>query len=199
MIGTFDESVDLVGENIANIRGADAGLLHRRGIDVDLHFSVASGTDIGLEAGRNDHDEHEPPMIHGCVDIGRLDELRMLETRRIEGSAQLFRQRRLILIDKGNRGPVHLGRRPLGLRIDSQRERVDYEDHQHGIRLQARNSLVPSQKILINCVTLQSSCLRNTRAVMASNAGMNNARANASAARMSKPNPLVNAPTLACM
>ena len=48
-------------DDLLDVAGADAGLHHRGGIDVDLDRGVASGQHVALEVGRDVQDEGERP------------------------------------------------------------------------------------------------------------------------------------------
>ena len=81
---------DPVVDDVLNIGRADARLLHRGRVDVDLELCVASGPQVVLETRGNVHDEHEPAPVHGRVDLAGGDQLGSLEAGRIEGMDQLL-------------------------------------------------------------------------------------------------------------
>lgn len=45
------EGGHLVREDLLNVGGADAGLHHRRGVNVHLHHGMTAGEEVGLEFG----------------------------------------------------------------------------------------------------------------------------------------------------
>ncbi len=75
---------DFLGDDILNVAGADAGLLHRGRIGADMDLGVLSDPSVGLEAGRDLDDEGELAFVHRAIDLGRADGLDLLEVRRVE-------------------------------------------------------------------------------------------------------------------
>ena len=142
-VRALEEGRDPIVDDVLDVAGADAGLLHGGRVDVHLDGRVAAGAEVALEAGRNHDDEHEPAPVHLVLDLDRSDQLGKLETRRIEGVEQLLGQRRPVLVDEGDRGVVHLARGPRRLDVDGQGERVDDEHDHHHVAHQAANLLEP--------------------------------------------------------
>jgi len=94
---------------------------------------MAPGLKITLEPGRDRNDEHEPTLVHRVPDFAGLDQLGVLEARRIEGFEHLFGQGRLVLIGERDRGIVDLVGGAGRLRVNRPGERIDDEQHQHHV------------------------------------------------------------------
>ena len=128
---------DAIGEDILDVAGADARLLHRGGVHGHLHLGGPAAAEVGLEAGRNGDDEHITSAIHVAGGVAGRNEIGVLELRRIERGHQLLGELRLVLVDEGEAGVVHLGLDAAGLREDRQREGVEDEPDEHGVARQA--------------------------------------------------------------
>ena len=153
-----EEAGDLVREDIPDVAGADAGLLHGGRIDVDLQFGLRPARRSASYARRDDDDKHIRPIIHQAVDLRGPDRSRVLESRGIERLDQPLRQRGLVLVDEGDRRVVDFRRRSLRLGINGKREGIDDEDHEHGVALQAPQFLGPEPEDIGQLLHDHDSC-----------------------------------------
>ncbi len=59
------------GNDVSDVAGADAGLLHGCRVDVHLDGRIAPGAQVELEARRDRHHEQKPAPIHRILDLAR--------------------------------------------------------------------------------------------------------------------------------
>ena len=133
----MDERVDAVDQDVLDVAGTDACLLHGRGVDINLDLGGPATTKVELEPGRNGDDEHELTAVHGGGGVSGRDDLGVLEAGWVERGDQLLGELGLVLVDEREAGVVDLGLDAAGLRDDRQRERVQDECDEHGIARQA--------------------------------------------------------------
>src|SRR6516225_8804296 len=50
-VGPVDEGVDAVDQDVFDVAGPDAGLLHRRGVHIDLDLGWSAATKVDFESG----------------------------------------------------------------------------------------------------------------------------------------------------
>ena len=144
LLGAVQERRDAIVDDVPDVAGADAGLLHRGRVDVHLDGRVAAGAQVVLEARRDHDDEHQPPLVHlaPATSSAPMHDGE-LEARRIEGVEELLRQRRAVLVHERDRRVVDLARGPGRLDVDRQRERVDDEHDHHHVAHEAAKLLEP--------------------------------------------------------
>ena len=118
--------------------GADAGLCHRGGIDVELQHRRAAGEHVGLEARRDVEHEGLPAAVHEVIDLATVDHRRRAELRGEQRSADAARELRAVVVDDSDVGVLDLRLDALGLGVDHHGERIDDEHEQHAIRSEAR-------------------------------------------------------------
>ena len=82
-----DEQVDAVDQHVLDVAGTDAGLLHGRGVHINLDLGGPATTKVELEPGRDGDDEHVLTAVHGGGGVSGRDDLGVLEavgrTRRL--------------------------------------------------------------------------------------------------------------------
>ncbi len=132
---------DLGRDDLLCVTGSEAGLHHRRGVDVELHRGPASGEDIAGEIGWDVDDERILSGIHQRYDVRFGDRLRRLEIGRQEGMRDPPRQFRVVFVDDRDRRVVHFLRMALRLRDNGQRERINDQPQQHEIAHKAAQFL----------------------------------------------------------
>ena len=113
---------DLGRDDLLRVIGADAGLHHRRRIDVELDRGLAAGQNVAREIRWDVEHERIAACIHRRDDVAFGDQVRRLKIGREERMRDPPRQCRMVLVNDSDRGVVHFLRTALRLRDDRERE-----------------------------------------------------------------------------
>jgi len=125
----------LVADDGLDVAGADEGLAHLGGVDVELDQGRPAGVEVALVVGRDVDDEGVAAPVHARVHGVQADPLRRLEARRLQGVDEALGEGRLILVHHRHRGVVQLHRHGAAGGVDGAGEGPDDEHQQQGVAL----------------------------------------------------------------
>ena len=117
-------------DDLLGIAGADAGLSHGSGIDVELDRRPPAGNGIALKTRRDVDDERIASDIHEAVDVTGGYVLGRLEIGRKESPGDAPGQLGVIFIDDGKRSVVQFLGGALGLAENGKGKRPDDQTQQ---------------------------------------------------------------------
>jgi O-acetyl-ADP-ribose deacetylase (regulator of RNase III) len=108
------ELADLGLDDRLDVAAAGERLGHAGGVDVELDRRRAARQHVALEVRRDVEGEGVEPGIHARVHLGMVDAAWRGEVGRLEGAGDAFGQGRAVLVDDGDRRPVHGLRQGVG-------------------------------------------------------------------------------------